>query len=257
MPSHSLSPSHAPHHYICALALAFALALACALTIRPRPARSAYYMSSSQDGAAKEQAVAAAVERARDAIAALAEPPAYFLCGMQSALQKAEAALQREPRELGSWALPHKRDHLTRLRESDPRRPAREEAYAAMEGLKAVGFPAASATDRSRKSKMGKRQRQADEAAEAAAEAAADEDQPTAPEGARQRSCSHACALARALRHGPRPPLRAALRMQRSPSHACALAARPPSPRPSPPSHAAQPSPPVCVCPRLVGPPSE
>jgi hypothetical protein len=213
-------------------------------------------MSAAHD--ANEQAVAAAVERARVAVAALVEPPASgFFRGMQSALQQAEAALQRQPRGLWGWALPYKHDNLTRLHQSDLRRPAREEAYAAMEGLKAVGFPAASATDRSRKSKMGKRQRQADEAAEAAAEAAADEDQPTAPEGARQRSCSHACALARALRHGPRPPLRAALRMQRSPSHACALAARPPSPRPSPPSHAAQPSPPVCVCPRLVGPPSE
>ena len=117
-------------------------------------------MSAAHD--ANEQAVAAAVERARVAVAALVEPPASgFLRGMQSALQQAEAALQRQPRGLWGWALPYKHDNLTRLHQSDLRRPAREEAYAAMEGLKAVGFPAASATDRSRKSKMGKRQRQA------------------------------------------------------------------------------------------------
>jgi len=113
-----------------------------------------------------EQAVSAAVKRARDAITALAEPPtSLFFGGMQSALQKAEAALQREPRGSWSWALPHKHNHLTKLRESDPRRPAREEAYAAMANLKAVGFAAASSTDRSRVSILSKRQKRVDDAA--------------------------------------------------------------------------------------------
>jgi hypothetical protein len=204
-----------------------------------------------------DAATAAALHRARAAIAALGENPPLFVRGMRSGLEQAEAALKQQPRGKWAWRKPDKYTYLNKLPESDPRRPTREKAYAAMEDLQRVGFPAASSTDRSRHSIMRKRKKSVDEAAEAAAEAAADEDQPTASEGARQRSCSHACALARALRHGPRPPLRAALRMQRSPSHACALAARPPSPRPSPPSHAAQPSPPVCVCPRLVGPPSE
>ena len=114
-------------------------------------------MSSSHDGA--EQAVAAALERARIAVAALVEPPSNFLDGMQLALQQAEAALQQQPR--GNWpgSLPKESKYLTPLDAANPTRPAREAAYIAMAKLKAVGFAAASSTDRWRKSIMNKRQK--------------------------------------------------------------------------------------------------
>lgn len=120
-------------------------------------------MSSSHDGA--EQAVAAALERARVAVAALVEPPSEFLDGMRLALQQAEAALQQQPR--GNWpgSLPKESKYLTRLDAESPTRPAREAAYAAMAKLKEVGFAAASSTDRSRKSIMNKRQKTAAAAA--------------------------------------------------------------------------------------------
>ena len=85
-------------------------------------------------------AVVAALQRARDAVAALvAEPPSKFLEGMRSALQQAEAALQQQPRGRWAWTLPPK-SHLASMPADDPRRPAREEVYAAMANLKAVGF---------------------------------------------------------------------------------------------------------------------
>jgi hypothetical protein len=114
-------------------------------------------------------AVVAALQRARDAVAALvAEPPSKFLEGMRSALQQAEAALQQQPRGRWAWTLPLKSKYS--LADSHPRRPAREAAYAAMENLKAVGFAAASSTDRSRKSIINKRQKTTvDDAAAAAA----------------------------------------------------------------------------------------
>jgi len=134
---------------------------------------------SSSDGGEQQQhdehhvAVVAALQRARDAVAALvAEPASKFLEGMRSALQQAEAALQQQPRGRWAWTLPLKANYLTSLADSHPRRPAREEAYAAMANLKAVGFAAASSTDRSRKSTINKRQKTSvDEAAAAAARA--------------------------------------------------------------------------------------
>ena len=95
-------------------------------------------MSSSHDGA-DQMAVAAALERARIAVAALVERPSKFLDGMQLALQQAEAALQQQPRGRWAWTLPPK-SHLASMPADDPRRPAREEVYAAMANLKAVGF---------------------------------------------------------------------------------------------------------------------
>ena len=100
---------------------------------------------SSSDGGEQQQhdehhvAVAAALQRARDAVVALAEPSLTFLDGMRSALQQAEAALQQQPRGRWAWTLPPK-SHLASMPADDPRRPAREEVYAAMANLKAVGF---------------------------------------------------------------------------------------------------------------------
>ena len=129
---------------------------------------------SSSDGGEQQQhdehhvAVAAALQRARDAVAALvAEPPSKFLEGMRSALQQAEAALQQQPRGRWAWTLPNRTRHLASMLADDPRRPAREEAYAAMANLKAVAFAAASSTDRSRKSIINKRQKTVDDAAAA------------------------------------------------------------------------------------------
>ena len=108
--------------------------------------RGSHVMSSSDGGEQQQHdehhvAVAAALQRARDAVAALAaEPPSKFLEGMRSALQQAEAALQQQPRGRWAWSLPLKTNYLTSLADSHPRRPAREEAYAAMANLKAVGF---------------------------------------------------------------------------------------------------------------------
>ena len=206
-------------------------------------ARDAAPMSSEQHDE-HDVAVAADLQRARDAVAALAvEPPSKFLEGMRSALQQAEAALQQNPRGRWAWTLPHK-NHLASMPADDPRRPAREEAYTALQNLKAVAFAALPNAVKRR----NKRPRQVDEAA-AAAEAAADEDQLIAPEGvrcaprlahlvcaprlrprhaARPLTCSaagrhHACAPR--LRYGPCPP-----RMQRGFSHAAQPSPRAPSP---------------------------
>jgi hypothetical protein len=131
---------------------------------------------SSSDGGEQQQhdehhvAVAAALQRARDAVVALAEPSLTFLDGMRSALQQAEAALQQQPRGRWAWTLPNRTRHLASMLADDPRRPAREEAYAAMANLKAVAFAAASSTDRSRKSIINKRQKTTvDDSAAAAA----------------------------------------------------------------------------------------
>jgi hypothetical protein len=113
---------------------------------RPAGFDAAALLRSSSDGGEQQQhdehhvAVAAALQRARDAVAALvAEPPSKFLEGMRSALQQAEAALQQQPRGRWAWTLPPK-SHLASMPADDPRRPAREEVYAAMANLKAVGF---------------------------------------------------------------------------------------------------------------------
>ena len=112
---------------------------------RPAGFDAAALLRSSSDGGEQQQhdehhvAVAAALQRARDAVAALAEPSLTFLDGMRSALQQAEAALQQQPRGRWAWTLPPK-SHLASMPADDPRRPAREEVYAAMANLKAVGF---------------------------------------------------------------------------------------------------------------------
>jgi hypothetical protein len=115
-------------------------------SVRPAGFDAAALLRSSSDGGEQQQhdehhvAVAAALQRARDAVAALvAEPPSKFLEGMRSALQQAEAALQQQPRGRWAWTLPPK-SHLASMPADDPRRPAREEVYAAMANLKAVGF---------------------------------------------------------------------------------------------------------------------
>ena len=102
-----------------------------------------------------DAATAAALSRARAAIAAIGESPPAFVKGMRETLEKAEAALGEQPR--GKWpGKPDKHKYLGKLRADDSLMPAREEAYAALENLQEVGF-AALPNDERQRSKRQKR----------------------------------------------------------------------------------------------------
>ena len=60
----------------------------------------------SPHGLGLDAATAAALERARAAVAALGETPPAFVEGMRSALEQAEAALRQQPRGRWAWKKP-------------------------------------------------------------------------------------------------------------------------------------------------------
>ena len=176
----------------------------------------------SHDGADQVE-TAAALARARAAVAALDEPASKFLDGMRSAVRQAEAALEQQPRGRWAWSLPDKSKYLSSLPAESSKRPTRGEAYDALANLKAVAFPAVSATDRSRRFIMSKRPKTA-----AAVAAAAHEDERGAPAGARlaQRASSRCDAALLAYINAVQPRCAASLACACVHTYMCAVLPR-------------------------------